>query len=149
VNSEKNCYLPLDNFSKKTKLKISSYRYDDEADRVSFYQYVPLEDITQVEIGQCQLSSNSIFKTSKAPASFCIRIYYQQRDDNGEMEPGFFHIFRSSNLRFFNNLAVAINSEDEATGKNLKFCFTIIRLFLDFYCQDANFSNSYILLLRF
>jgi len=94
-----------------------SCRYDDEADRVSFYQYVPLEDITLVEIGQCQLSSNSIFKTTKAPVSFCIRIHYQQRDDNGDMEPGFFHIFRSSNLRFFNNLAVAINSEDEATGK--------------------------------
>jgi len=86
---------------------------------VSHYQYVPLEDISHVEIGHCQLTSNSLFKTAKAPVHFCIRIYYQQRDDNGQMESGFFHIFRSANLRFFNNLAVAVNSEEEAIGKNL------------------------------
>ncbi|XP_059468988.1 phosphatidylinositide phosphatase SAC2 isoform X2 [Neocloeon triangulifer] len=101
--------------------------YDEEADRVSHYQYVPLEDITHIEIGQCQLSTNSLFKTSKSP-SFCIRIYYQQRNDDGEMEPGFFHIFRSANLRFFNNLAVAITSEEEAIESIKYICETFLGL---------------------
>jgi ketosteroid isomerase-like protein len=28
-------------------------------------------------------------------------------------DSGFFHIFRATNLRFFNNLAVVVNTEDE------------------------------------
>ncbi|CAB3378681.1 Hypothetical predicted protein [Cloeon dipterum] len=102
--------------------------YDDEADRVSHYQYVPLEDITLIEIGQMQLSSNSLFKTTKSQLSFCIRIYYQQRDDNGQMEPGYFHIFRSANLRFFNNLAVAITSEEEAIESVKYICEAFLGL---------------------
>ena len=43
-----------------------------------------------------------------------MRISYRMRreDDNGA-EAGFFHMFRSANLRFFNNVAVAAKSEEE------------------------------------
>lgn len=82
--------------------------YDDQVDKVTKYQRVELKDLTLLECGFPE-SSMSLFKNvSKNKQPYCIRINYKV--DNVE---GYFHMFRSTNLRFFNNLAVAIKNEDE------------------------------------
>lgn len=52
-----------------------------------------------------------MFKQSKT--HFCIRFNYQM-----DGQKGFFHMFRSMNIRFFNNMAVTIKTEEEIVGKN-------------------------------
>lgn len=84
--------------------------YDDQVDKITKYQKVDLCDVTLLECGMPELS-NTLFKLSKN--RFCIRINYKV--DN---VAGYYHMFRSTNLRFFNNLAVIIKNEDEEIGKN-------------------------------
>lgn len=43
----------------------------------------------------------------------CIRIHYQV-----DGQDGFFHMFRSTNLRFFNNMAIYIKTPEEINGKS-------------------------------
>ncbi|CAB4065941.1 SAC2 [Lepeophtheirus salmonis] len=43
----------------------------------------------------------------------CIRVHYKMRNESGEEDLGYFHSFRSTNLRFFNNVPVTVTSEDE------------------------------------
>lgn len=42
---------------------------------------------------------------------YCLRLHYSVYGQSG-----YFHMFRSTNTRFFNNMAVPINSEEEAAG---------------------------------
>ncbi|CAH2009385.1 unnamed protein product [Acanthoscelides obtectus] len=79
--------------------------YDDQVDKVTNYQKVMLSDIALLEFGMAE-SQSSIFKTSKH--RYCIRINYKM---NGV--DGYYHMFRSTNLRFFNNMAVVIKNTDE------------------------------------
>jgi hypothetical protein len=51
-------------------------------------------------------------RKSTSEPMYCIRIHYLH---NGEA--GYFHMFRSTSLRFFNNMAVVINTKDEMIGK--------------------------------
>lgn len=81
--------------------------YDDHLDKITNYQRVDLRDLTLLESGMSE--GMSLFKSSKN--RFCIRLNYKVNDENG-----YFHMFRSSNLRIFNNLAVVIKNGEEETG---------------------------------
>lgn len=91
--------------------------YDEQVDRVTKYQKVSLKDVTCIELGPniVQPSNvSSMFKFNKAPVveQFCIRIHYVVAG-----EEGYFHMFRSTNLRFFNNMTVVIKSTEEMLGE--------------------------------
>lgn len=45
---------------------------------------------------------------------YCLRLHYSVYGQSG-----YFHMFRSTNTRFFNNMAVPIKSEEEAAGNIL------------------------------
>lgn len=83
--------------------------YDDQIDKVTNYQRVSLENIILIEFGQPE-SSVSLFKNKHF---YCIRINYKMAN-----EYGYFHMFRSTNLRFFNNMAVVIKTEEESIGRH-------------------------------
>jgi hypothetical protein len=85
------------------------YSYDDELEIFVDYQKIPLGDIESIELGPIEQQFG--FRNKK---SFDIlRIYYRINN-----ESGYFHSFRASNYRFFNNLVISIKTEDELTGKN-------------------------------
>lgn len=86
--------------------------YDDQIDKVTNYQRVLLTDIILIECGYPE-STVSLFKTKNY---YCIRINY--RVDN---ESGYYHMFRSTNLRFFNNMAIVIKTEEETIGNTFNF----------------------------
>lgn len=79
--------------------------YDSQLDKIVKFESVPLTDITLIEFGLFQ--QQQIFK-SPAAAHLCIRINYTI--DNSD---GYFHMFRSANIRFFNNTAVVIKKNEE------------------------------------
>ncbi|KAK9501283.1 hypothetical protein O3M35_012024 [Rhynocoris fuscipes] len=87
--------------------------YDDEIDKVTKCQRVPLPDITMVELGPVQVTAFNnplqIFNKSKSKTQphYCLRIRYRLDDYMSH------HTFRSSNLRFFNNVAIVIKTEEE------------------------------------
>ncbi|XP_068977457.1 phosphatidylinositide phosphatase SAC2 isoform X2 [Bombus flavifrons] len=90
--------------------------YDDQIDKVTNYQRVPLEDIILIEFGQPE-STVSLFKNKHF---YCIRINYKMAN-----EYGYFHMFRSTNLRFFNNMAVVIKTEEESIESLRSICEAI------------------------
>lgn len=81
--------------------------YDDQVDRVTKYQRVLLRDLVLIEFGMPE--SMSLFKTGKNHHS--IRLNYKVND-----VVGYYHMFRSTNLRFFNNMAVVIKNDEEEIG---------------------------------
>ena len=81
-------------------------RYDDQLDKITSYQQVPLTDVVKVEFGIPEQTFNLSF-LNKADAH-CLRLQYRVGQDLG-----YHHIFRSTNLRFFNNVATEIKSEEE------------------------------------
>lgn len=85
--------------------------YDDQVDKVTDYQRVLLQDVTFLEFGMAE-SNISLFKTSKH--RYSIRINYKVNDVSG-----YYHMFRSTNFRFFNNLAVVVKNAEEEVGKFL------------------------------
>ena len=82
--------------------------YDDQVDKVTKYQRVALRDITLLESGIPDIPT-SIFRSSKS--HYCIRINYKVNN-----VCGYYHMFRSTNLRFFNNMIVIIKNEEEEIG---------------------------------
>ncbi|XP_053975819.1 phosphatidylinositide phosphatase SAC2 [Hylaeus volcanicus] len=90
--------------------------YDDQIDKVTNYQRVPLEDVILIEFGQPE-STVSLFKNRHF---HCIRINYKVAN-----ECGYFHMFRSTNLRFFNNMAVVIKTEEESIESLKAVCEAI------------------------
>ncbi|KAK2581072.1 hypothetical protein KPH14_006114 [Odynerus spinipes] len=90
--------------------------YDDQIDKVTNYQRVPLSDIVLIEFGQPE-STVSIFKNKHY---HCIRINYKMGT-----EYGYFHMFRSTNLRFFNNMAVVIKTMEESIESLKAICEAI------------------------
>ncbi|GLH05859.1 Phosphatidylinositide phosphatase SAC1 [Gryllus bimaculatus] len=81
--------------------------YDDQLDRIMKYQQVLLKDLTLIEFGTPE-SSVSLFKNSQKCGHHCIRLHYTVSGT-----PGYYHMFRSTNLRFFNNMAVGIKTDEE------------------------------------
>ncbi|XP_049808352.1 phosphatidylinositide phosphatase SAC2 [Schistocerca nitens] len=82
--------------------------YDDQLDRVMKYQRVLLEDIHMIECGPVEQQSVPLFKHTARTSHYCLRIHYVVANS-----PGYFHMFRSTNLRFFNNMAVGIRTDEE------------------------------------
>lgn len=80
-----------------------------QVDRVTKYQRVLLKDVTLLECGVAE-SASSLFKSNKG--HYCVRFNYRVNDVSG-----YYHMFRSTNLRFFNNMAVVIRNEEEEVGE--------------------------------
>lgn len=92
--------------------------YDDQVDKVTKYQRVLLRDIALLECGVPD-SGTSLFKTTQK--HFCVRINYKV---NGVA--GYYHMFRSTNLRFFNNMAVMIKNGEEEIESLKAICEAFI-----------------------
>ncbi|RVE44068.1 hypothetical protein evm_011305 [Chilo suppressalis] len=98
--------------------------YDETSDRLLSVQRVPLRDVTAIELGTLDTSAASLFgvgRKSTGEPMFCIRIQYNH---NGES--GYFHMFRSTSLRFFNNMAVVINTRDEMIESLHSICESLM-----------------------
>ncbi|GBM70723.1 Phosphatidylinositide phosphatase SAC2 [Araneus ventricosus] len=85
--------------------------YDDQTDRIIKYQHVLLEDLERIELGP----EPGVFKSKHC----CLRLHYSVYGQSG-----YFHMFRSTNTRFFNNMAVPIKSEEEAAESLKAICET-------------------------
>ncbi|XP_064466053.1 phosphatidylinositide phosphatase SAC2-like [Ornithodoros turicata] len=96
----------MDSILVLTKDSYYVAEYDDQTDRITKYQKVFLEDLEKIELGP----EPSLFKSKH----YCVRFHYVV---NGQT--GYFHMFRSTNTRFFNNMAVPISGEEE-TIESLK-----------------------------
>ncbi|KAL0861018.1 hypothetical protein ABMA27_009543 [Loxostege sticticalis] len=98
--------------------------YDETSDRLLSVQRVPLASVTSVELGTLDTSASTIFgvgrKSSGEPV-VCIRFHYTHNN-----EAGYFHMFRSTSLRFFNNMAVVINTKDEMVESLHSICESLI-----------------------
>ena len=79
--------------------------YDDITDRIVRYQKVFLEDLEKIELGP---EPNQIFSI-KSSQCCCVRFHYTIDGISG-----YFHMFRSTNTRFFNNMAIPIRNAEEA-----------------------------------
>ena len=79
--------------------------YDDQTDRIVRYQKVFLEDLEKIELGP---EPNQIF-SMKSSQCCCVRFHYTIDGISG-----YFHMFRSTNTRFFNNMAIPIRNAEEA-----------------------------------
>ncbi|CAH1279099.1 unnamed protein product [Diabrotica balteata] len=88
--------------------------YDDQVDKVTNYQKVLLEDVVLLEFGMAE-SSTSLFKTSKH--RYSIRINYKVNNVSG-----YYHMFRSTNFRFFNNMAVVVKNIEEEIESLKSIC---------------------------
>lgn len=79
--------------------------YDSHMDKIARFEKVPLINVNMVEIGLYQ--QTKMFQGS-SQANVCIRFNYSV--DGNE---GYYHMFRSANIRFFNNVAVVIKTHEE------------------------------------
>ncbi|CRL06388.1 CLUMA_CG019050, isoform A [Clunio marinus] len=79
--------------------------YDSHLDKIVRFENVPLKNLTLVEFGLFQ--QQQMFK-GPAPAHLCIRLNYMM-----EGVDGYFHMFRSPNIRFFNTSSVIIKKNEE------------------------------------
>nr|XP_027213923.1 phosphatidylinositide phosphatase SAC2-like [Penaeus vannamei] len=79
-------------------------QYDEETDQILRYERVSLIDLEKIEMGPytCQ----GMFKQSRPHQ--CVRFNYLV-----DGQSGYLHTFRSMNIRFFNNMAITIKSEEE------------------------------------
>lgn len=85
--------------------------YDSHLDKIVRFEKVLLENIVMIELGMYQQSK--MFQGS-TPAMLCLRINYTV-----DGVDGYFHMFRSANIRFFNNMAYPIKTQEEISGKLL------------------------------
>lgn len=83
--------------------------YDSHLDKIVRFEKVPLMDVTEIELGTYQ--QTKIFQGVQA-THLCLRLNYSV---NGV--EGYFHMLRSANIRFFNNVAVVIKTPEEILGK--------------------------------
>ncbi|KAH8360019.1 hypothetical protein KR093_010212 [Drosophila rubida] len=79
--------------------------YDSHLDKIVRFEKVHLSQMRLIELGMHQ--QMKIFPGS-ATAHLCLRLNYCVDDQDG-----YFHMFRSANLRFFNNAAYAIKTQEE------------------------------------
>jgi hypothetical protein len=87
--------------------------YDDQTDRIIKYQKILLEDLEKIELGP---EPNQIFSI-KSNQSCCVRFHYSI-----DGVSGYFHMFRSTNTRFFNNMAIPIRNSEEAIESLKAIC---------------------------
>jgi len=79
-------------------------RYDDDLDKITDYEEVQLSNIVKIEFGIPEQTLSLLNKSEL----HCFRIMYKVGGDEG-----YHHMFRSTNLRFFNNVATDIKSDEE------------------------------------
>lgn len=83
--------------------------YDDHTDRISRYQRVGLEDLEKIEFGPLPGSLlSSRLGSKKSRSSYCIRFFYLVGGQSG-----YFHMFRPTVTRFFNNMVIPIRTPEE------------------------------------
>lgn len=104
--------------------------YDSQLDKIVKFECVPLKNVTVVEFGLFQ--QQQIFK-SPAAAHLCIRINYTIENSDG-----FFHMFRSANIRFFNNTAVVIKKNEELV-ESMTAIVEVFRISLESIGKDVPF----------
>ncbi|KAG1678103.1 Phosphatidylinositide phosphatase SAC2 [Nymphon striatum] len=110
VNKDQN-HHDMDIILLLTKDSYYVAEYDDETDRITRYQRILLEDLEKIELGP----EASLFKSR----FFCMRLHYTV---NGQ--PGYFHTFRSTALRFFNNMSITIQGEEDTVEALKAICET-------------------------
>ena len=103
------------------------------------YHKISLQDVEKFELGPEPSSGQTLFfKNLSAPRFHVLRIHYRipasssteagpgLNSNNSETSgSGYFHTFRSCNLRFFNNLVITTKSADEMTEALRGICHTI------------------------
>ncbi|XP_022827360.1 phosphatidylinositide phosphatase SAC2 isoform X2 [Spodoptera litura] len=98
--------------------------YDETSDRLLGVQRVALADVTLIELGPFDANCTTLFsvgrKNTPEPV-YCVRIHYSCGG-----EAGYFHMFRSTTLRFFNNMAVVINTRDEMIESLHSICESLM-----------------------
>ncbi|XP_064631309.1 phosphatidylinositide phosphatase SAC2-like isoform X2 [Lineus longissimus] len=75
--------------------------FDEEMEKISQCHKVGLENLEKIEIGP----EPAVFKSKYS----CIRIFYGFKG-----QTGFFHTFRATNTRLFNNIVIMIKNQEEA-----------------------------------
>lgn len=99
--------------------------YDSHLDKIIRFEKVPLLNVTLIEFGLVQ--QTKMFQSGTI-THLCIRLNYSV-----DGVDGYFHMFRSPNIRFFNNVAVVINTQDEVLGElNLRLILTRIGMLITF-----------------
>ncbi|XP_070072741.1 phosphatidylinositide phosphatase SAC2 isoform X2 [Drosophila takahashii] len=96
--------------------------YDSHLDKIVRFEKVQLTQVRLIELGMHQ--QTKIFQGS-APAHLCVRLNYSVDE-----QEGYFHMFRSANLRFFNNMAYVIKTQEEIT-ESLTSIVEMFRIALD------------------
>uniref|UniRef100_A0A336M9Y8 CSON012683 protein n=1 Tax=Culicoides sonorensis TaxID=179676 RepID=A0A336M9Y8_CULSO len=96
--------------------------YDSNLDKIVRFEEVPLENVNLIEFGTYQPAK--LFPGSQS-SFLCIRINYSVNGTDG-----FFHMFRSPNIRFFNNVAVVIKKSEEI-HESLNSIVEFFRIALD------------------
>lgn len=94
--------------------------YDDQTDRIIKYQKVLLEDMEKIEIGaepNYQSGPFSSIRNQNNTFSYAVRFHYTIGN-----QTGYFHMFRSTNTRFFNNMAIPIRTREEALESLKAIC---------------------------
>lgn len=83
--------------------------YDSHLDKIIRFERVPLLNVTMIE---CGLHQHTKMFQGSVSSNLCIRINYSVTGVDG-----YFHMFRSPNIRFFNNVAIVIKLQEEISGK--------------------------------
>ena len=108
-------------------LSIQKSSYDDSSETFTDYQKILLKDIEKIELGPESVSTQSfIFRPSSVPRFYVIRIHYKVTDivfdatkpsinqsEQTVSTNGYFHTFRSCNLKFFNTSVITTKSSEE------------------------------------
>lgn len=81
--------------------------YDSNFDKIVHFEKVLLQNIIEIELGLYQ--HPKIFQMTPKP-QLCLRFNYSSDGINH-----FYHMLRSASLRFFNNVAVVIKTQEEIT----------------------------------
>ncbi|XP_037729326.1 phosphatidylinositide phosphatase SAC2 isoform X2 [Drosophila subpulchrella] len=106
--------------------------YDSHLDKIVRFEKVQLTQVRLIEFGMHQ--QTKIFQGS-APAHLCLRFNYSV-----DGQEGYFHMFRSANLRFFNNMAYVIKTQEELTES----LSSIVEMFRIALCNAGNTDVRYI-----
>lgn len=125
------------------------------------YQKILLKDVEKLELGP-ECSQQTFFKASSAtPKFYILRLYYRSPEpdmsDNSSSSSSvsstsspssssssssaYFHSFRSSNLRFFNNLVITTKSMDDLIEALRGICHTI-KSTASYFGYDIGFEEN-------
>ncbi|XP_026845608.1 phosphatidylinositide phosphatase SAC2 isoform X2 [Drosophila persimilis] len=96
--------------------------YDSHLDKIVRFEKVQLQQLRVIELGMHQ--QTKMFQ-GPAPAHLCLRLNYSVDE-----QEGYFHMFRSANLRFFNNMAYVIKTQEEL-AESLSSIVEMFRIALD------------------